>query len=354
MRVLLLLLGLLVVGAIGFYFWQESPQREFKLVSPVLLPSPPAANQKFPFPEISVWIPYWEEKRALGSLEDSAEKIKTISPMWYKLTSDGQLQEIPSSHKKEILDLAKKAGIPVIPTIGNDFDPQRVNLYLARYQVQESENLVEIAKQKGFGGWDLDWEEIDGQDKEQFSAFVSSLAEKLHRENLKLIVTVHAQTGTTNQWVGTKGQDLKVIGEAADQVRIMAYDFHSSTSHAGPVTPLDKLQEALSYNLSVIPREKIIIGLPTYGYDWVGEKGEPLQFTNFEERLNKYQVVASRDKDSMALTAQYRQNGENHTVWFEDAQSLAAKIKLAQSFGVSRFCLWHLGGEDPAIWQNLR
>ena len=49
----------------------------------------------------------------------------------------------------------------------------------------------------------------------------------------------------------------------------------------------------------------------------------------------------------------YRADGVDHEVWYEDAESIAAKLKLADAYGVGAVELWRLGGEDPGLWGSL-
>ncbi|MGE5334912.1 MAG: hypothetical protein ACM3N4_09460, partial [Nitrososphaerota archaeon] len=45
--------------------------------------------------------------------------------------------------------------------------------------------------------------------------------------------------------------------------------------------------------------------------------------------------------------------GHAHTVWYEDARSLNAKIALAVHDQVNGIVIWRLGGEDPGIWTEI-
>jgi spore germination protein YaaH len=43
-----------------------------------------------------------------------------------------------------------------------------------------------------------------------------------------------------------------------------------------------------------------------------------------------------------------------HEVWFEDSTSVAARFDLADRYGVGGISAWHLGLEDPLVWQLIR
>ena len=312
-----------------------------------------------PSPEFSAWIPWWDEERAITSLERTGKKLKFILPVWYRVDENGKISEISSNLKDKILKKAIDNNLSIIPTISNasttGFDPERVSILVSDQNLrkEEVENLVNLANKKGFGGWDLDFEQVYEKDRENYSKFVSVLSENLHKEGLLLSVTVHAQTGSVYDWEGTKGQDIKSIGKYADFVRIMAYDFHNQDSLPGPITPLSWLESILEYAVDVLPTEKIVLALPTYGYDWSEAKVKPVQYTDAVDLLNQQGKSWERDKKSHALTGEYDAAGEKHTLWFEDADSLKKKIEIAKKFGIYQFALWRLGGEDPKIWEKL-
>ena len=105
------------------------------------------------------------------------------------------------------------------------------------------------------------------------------------------------------------------------------------------------------YNSQFIPLEKIIIGLPTYGYDWSNNRGTPLQFAEIQTKLTNLKTTPTRDRTSSEMVLNYEQNGIGHTLWFEDSYSAKIKIDLALRTGINKFSFWYLGGEDPLLWE---
>ena len=130
----------------------------------------------------------------------------------------------------------------------------------------------------------------------------------------------------------------------------MAYDFHYDESDPGPVTPLDNLVQVIDYSLSHVPPEKLVLGVPTYGYDWTNKGGEALQYKQFLDLARQKNVTPSRDPISSAMTFVYKDQGAKHEVWYEDAQSTKTKIAYARSRGIYQFCFWRIGDEDPNTW----
>jgi len=309
--------------------------------------------------EISAWVPWWEEEKGLVSIRNDSAKLQTISPVWYQISDQGKLQETEGQYRDKIIELARSREIKIIPTISNakdfGFDPERVSEFLDNREDQESfaSEIIKVAVDSGFDGWDLDWEEIFPEDKDSYSAFLEYLAGRFDELGLLLSVSVHAQTGKESDWVGTKGQDLVRIGRHADFVRVMAYDFHHAGSAPGAVAPLEELVQVVEYNLSVIPVEKLVIGLPTYGYRWAMGSGQSMQYVEIKENIVALGAKVHLDEESFSKWSEYSLDGVDYTVWFDDSQTLAKKVNLIREYGIYQICLWHLGGEDEEIWEAL-
>jgi len=132
----------------------------------------------------------------------------------------------------------------------------------------------------------------------------------------------------------------------------MAYDYSWSGSTAGAITPLDWLDRVTAYAESVITPEKIIVGLPFYGFDWVGTAGKTVTYAS-----------ATKLAQTNGATIVHDANGEatftyagGHTVYFQDAAAYSKKIDVLRQKHphIGGFSAWCAGQEDPEIWHILR
>ncbi len=169
-------------------------------------------------------------------------------------------------------------------------------------------------------------------------------------------MTVHAKTAEPGTWPGARAQDWRAIGAAADEVRVMAYDYTSAGSPPGPVAPAAWVDQVLELATSLVPRDRIVLGVPTYGYDWTaGAEGTAVQWADVQAIADARNASPQWDSDHSAPWLRYTdERGRDHTVWYENARSLATKLDVARRHGVDRLVLWRLGGEDPDIWWTLR
>jgi spore germination protein len=308
---------------------------------------------------------FWDQGRGFDVIRANADLFSDISPFWY--TVDGAGRVIPfttnsgtSYEDPSILSFLRANGILVIPTVANIlngvWDGALVSRIIAD-PVLTSVNissLVQLAVTNGYDGIDLDYENLSASDRLAFTDFVDQLAAALHANGKLLTVNVYAKTSEPGTWSGPEAQDWWAIGQAADQVRIMTYEYHWSTSGPGPISPIDWVGDVLAFARTTIPSSKIMQGVPLYGYDWVGQSGVDHVWEDMMALATQYGATVNWDAASASPWFTYLVNRTRHTVWFENASSVDAKLQLNTTYDVGGVGFWRLGGEDPGTWTALR
>lgn len=302
---------------------------------------------------ISVWVAPWDQG-SLSSMQLNASNVDESNPVWYSLESDGRIKA--NWNAENATWRAAMTGTDLVPTIQNVV-AGRFNATLAANVISSAnreahaESIRQLVVSKGFDGIDIDYEALPASSRADFSAFVELLASKLHASGKQLSVTVHAKTSDSQSWSGPGSQDWQRIGAVADSVKIMAYDYHWATSVAGPLTPLDWLDKVATYAEATIPVSKIVIGLPWYGYDWVGKTGATVGHASAKNLALSKGATISYDANGEA-TFRY----DDHTVYFQDATSYEKKVDFirARHPRINAFAHWRGGNEDPDIWGVIR
>lgn len=302
---------------------------------------------------MSAWVPSWDPA-ALEVMRVQAGNLQETNPGWYTIAAGGTFT---TNYKADDPDMrAALAGTQLVPTIKNyvngKFDGALVATIVSDPALREkhAETLTQLVIDRGFDGIDIDYESVPTTARANFTAFITLLAGKLHDSRRMLSVTVHAKTTDTTR-NGPGAQDWAALGAVADSVKIMAYDKHWSTSEAGAISPLDWLDEVATYAESTIPEGKAIIGLPWYGYDWLGTSGKSVTFAQATATAQTAGVTVSHDVNGEAT---YTYDGR--TVFFQDAASYRAKIDMITKKHprIAGFAHWRVGSEDPAIWPIVR
>ena len=101
----------------------------------------------------------------------------------------------------------------------------------------------------------------------------------------------------------------------------------------------------LDYAVSVIPSEKILMGLPNYGYDWTlpfmrGTAAQSLSFSDAIELALRYGAEIQYDEQAQTPYFNYTADGQRHVVWFDDPRSIQAKLSLVDEYNLGGVSWW--------------
>ncbi|WP_233164108.1 glycosyl hydrolase family 18 protein [Chromobacterium sp. ASV23] len=217
-------------------------------------------------------------------------------------------------------------------------------------------NLVKFAQQNGFAGINVDFENVAQGDRYNFGNFVQTLARALHAKGLKLIVSVPAFSGADYDHPANYGYDLQALGAGADYLQIMTYDERIPDWSPGPVAGSDWMENDLDYAVSLVPAGKILNGIPAYGYDWQREGvGGMLHWKDTQALIDRYGAQPSYDAGTNSWTFRYgAADGSLHTVWTENARSVALKASLVNAYGLGGTSLYALGMDDAKFWSAVK
>jgi spore germination protein len=324
-------------------------------VTAVAVARPILSERSAPF-IAAVWLPVWDE-RGTSSLGPALENgVTEVSPTWATVRPGGALALTPPA--PEVVLRLGQEGVLVVPLVQNFDDGawqgEMVADILADPVLARAhrEALIEAALTNGWDGIDIDYENLPPMAGPQFIDFLTALRDDLHQHDLMLSVAVPARESDDDS--GTLAYSYQKLGQVADQVRLMTYDHSWSTSEAGPVAPVEWIEAVVAYAVERVPREKVMLGLATYGYDWVGGSGKNLQATDAVALAERVGVEPTWDDNAAASTFDYSEDGQAHTVWYENARSLELKQRIALAEGLRGVAIWHLGGEDPGVWTSIR
>jgi spore germination protein YaaH len=134
----------------------------------------------------------------------------------------------------------------------------------------------------------------------------------------------------------------------------MAYDYHWETSPPGAVAPAGWVDEVIAWTVTQIPAEKVVLGAVLLGYDWVGRAGITVDDETAAALAAAHRATIRRARDQSPWFTYSDPDGRAHTVWWEDARSVAVKLRVAARYRLGGVFFWRLGGEDPAVWSAVR
>jgi spore germination protein len=286
------------------------------------------------------------------TLQKSLPYLSYITPFSYGLTSEGNLVSLSD---EKIIEKALSYSVkPVmLLTTLNDsgvFDNTLSNILLEDEELQSRliSQILAVMQIKEYSALDVDFEFIYPEDKDAYVSFIKRLKDTLSPYGYEVWVALAPKTSDDQKGLLYEAHDYRELGEAADKVLLMTYEWGYTYGPSMAVAPLDKVREVVKYAVSRIPRNKIFMGIPNYGYDFtlpfVEGESRATTITNASAPLLAYEKGSQILFDEKSASPFFRYNEGNslHEVWFEDARSINDKLLLASEFELYGIGFWNL------------
>jgi spore germination protein YaaH len=335
----------------------------------VLLFSPVFAllgQAKTTTPTLERLMYYMDTDSGYASLKKNAGKIDILSPQAFTFDATGTLTADVSARMMNVWE--DHTRIKLMPLVENEhFDLTVAHALLTDTVAQDRliKDLVAIGKQNQYWGYQMDMEHMDHTDRALYTAFTKKMADALHAEGLQYSIAVVAKVSddpkdfSEKAWTKWGGVfDYAALHPYVDFITIMVYDQDDSV---GPTSTLTWYTKVIDYAKTVIPKEKLSIGIPFYGWEWIPGTGKKVSSHTYKFVTDqiKAKTVQSTQFNSVLgtgiMTFFVKKNGskENRVLWYENVESFKLKIGVLKKEGVRGFSAWALGQEDSRIWGEL-
>lgn len=314
-------------------------------------------KQPEPSPKLNLVWDHITQKSPNLSNQEKIEGLDILSPTWFAVIDEtGRLSSLADSN---YVEAAHAKGYKVWPLITNSFNPDLTGKVLADEKAQDAviTALSEYARQYNLDGINIDFENIYDSDKEKFVVFVDKLTKKLKQQNLVVSIDVTVPSNTPN-W--SRCYDRAKLGQIVDYVMVMTYDEHWRKSPvSGPVASLPWVEKGIQATLELVPKEKILLGLPFYTREWeettddYGQKtvsAKTLSMSAAQKIIDTYNLSPVWLNDQGVNYVEYNKNGNLYRIWLEDSKSISLKAALVQKYGLAGAASWRKGFEAQHIW----
>lgn len=385
---------LLITAITGYFLWKNT----LPLVSPIALIDVITGNSKASkSPKIVYgFFPYWNSKYAD---ELNISFLTHFAYFAVDLNPDGTINKINSQKEQEpgwnklksktvekLLYQSRFLGQKLVLTI-TAMDPELISAILKDNLTSATavSSIMSVYRDYHFDDLNIDFEYIgepSAQDRDGFVNFIRDLKIACQAQNkaCHLDIDIFADSASKNRlW------NLSALNPLVDRFIVMTYDYYRKTStQAGPVAPLTgKCHEFASTNCldqdimshlaqitKLLPSEKIILGIPFYGYEWqtadenflsntYPRTGSLASFSRIQSLPQDPSIssISARWSDTtLSPYLVFQKEKEIHQIHFEDARSLSEKIKLVKSANLGGIAIWALGYETPfsELWEPVK
>lgn len=298
-------------------------------------------------------------------LDQTLPYLSDLSVFSYGFTTEGDLI-FPTLDDTFMIEAALTVGVSPVLTLTPIGPDGRFSNYLITSMVNDPDawgnlirQLVATVQEKGFQGVDIDFEYILAEDAEAFAEFVGNVRLAINEIGYPVSVALAPKTSDDQPGLLYAGKNYALLGEAADKVLLMTYEWGYTYGPPMAVAPINKVREVVEYALTRIPAYKVNLGIPNYGYDWPLPFEQGVTAAKTIGNIEAVRIAIENDAqiqfDTTAMSPYFRyvKDGVEHEVWFEDVRSMEAKFNLVREFDLRGMGYWQIMKLFRANWLLL-
>jgi len=307
------------------------------------------------------------------SFADNTQLISQLPLFLYRFdrnnpTSVEKFGTFTDNEIEMLVSIAHRNNIMIMPVIHNllyESGGQEVSRAVVSRIVATAEtraaaisNIIALIDRFGFDGVNIDIEDVYMEDSGRLSQFYTELGRAMKNRGYFLSASVPSRIRDYPPFNPFSDPfDYSAIGAAVDQFIVMLYNEHGwPGSGPGPVVSSGWMTKVLAYTLTKMPAGKVVAAISVFGFDFNLTTGRNtyVTYAMAVELANRYNREIIFDQNTLTPMFSYTdEQGNRHEVWFENSDSIIAKMKLAWQQGISGVALWRLGMEDPSVWQRI-
>ncbi|TBL77876.1 LysM peptidoglycan-binding domain-containing protein [Paenibacillus thalictri] len=301
-------------------------------------------------------------QKGAQDVRDVASHLTYVSPFAYRMKADGTLEGVDDS---ALIRVALASNVLPMMAITNfsatEAGTGLAHTILSSVELQEKllSNILGIMKEKGYRGLNIDFENVSPEDRVHYNEFLQRAVDRLHPEGYFVSSDLAPKTSSEQTGLLYEAHDYEAHGRILDFVVLMTYEWGYRKGPPQAISPIDQIRKVLDYAVTVIPRDKILMGFQVYARDWLlphvqGQEAETFDMQEAIRRAVEHQVQIQYNETAASPFFRYTDNqGRRHEVWFEDARSAQAKFDLVKEYDLRGLSYWVLGYPFPQNWYLL-
>jgi spore germination protein len=301
--------------------------------------------------------------------EEGAQEVRSVSrhltyvsPFGYRITAAGGLEAINDTATIQAAIANRVQPMMAITNFSaTEAGTQLAHTILSNPDLQDRllTNILTTMRSKGYRGLNVDFENVSPGDRELYNQFLQRTVDRLHPEGFFVSSSLAPKTSGEQKGLLYEAHDYPAHGEILDFVVLMTYEWGYRLGPPQAISPVNQMRAVINYAVSVIPRNKILMGFQLYARDWLiphvqGQEAETFSMQEAIRRAVRYGAVIQYQQRTESPFFRYTdERGRQHEVWFEDARSAQAKFNLVKEFNLRGISYWVLGYPFPQNWVLL-
>jgi len=300
---------------------------------------------------------------SMDVLRKTLPYLTYLSIFSYEVKPDGSFRPINDEPLIAAARAANVAPLMVITNLreGGGFDSDLAKTILTNEQVQDTliNNVIENLRAKNYTGLDIDFEYVYPENREDYNNFLRKVSSGLRPLGYSITTALAPKIAADQPGLLYEAHDYPVHGALVDHVILMTYEWGYTFGPPMAVAPINEVRKVINYAISAIPRRKILMGIPNYGYDWVlpyveGSRATTISNVGAVDLARREGAAIQYDQTAQApFFNYYDDNGRQHVVWFDDARSMEARLRLVNQYNLGGVSYWTIGRFFPQNWLVL-
>lgn len=328
---------------------------------------PPINEEKIALPKLQwpinlTWEAVYSNNPDVSKIQDMPG-LNVISPTWfYLLNEEG---DVGNSASLDYVKWAKSKKYQVWGLFSNSFEPERTHVALKDYQTRQKiiRQLFQYANMYQLDGLNIDFENVNVEDRDLVTQFVKELTVQMHQAGLivSMDITFISSSGNWSQFY-----DREKLAHIVDYLIVMAYDEHWGNSPvAGSVASLPWVEDNLKKLLEVIPNERLILGVPTYTRIWkeqttpdgnIEVSSKAYNMDDANQWIKDHGLTVTYDEKTGQDYAEYYDEKEKalYKVWLENGKSLQKRSSLVHQYQLAGMASWNRSFANENAWKTIQ
>ena len=307
-----------------------------------------------------------------------AEEMDAVSAGWSRMTWDGETAilrttsadgneyAIPSGYE-EVTDYLSNQDVPLHLSVFMDGEDLKSLLASGEGRAQAVAQIVnevtvdyQTIGENPYSGVTIDFEGLRSAQRADFTAFLTALDAELEAlgKDLYVCVSPILDGGYDASY---SGYDYAAIGDLADKLILMAYDYDTrdmgdfvgTTYYRTAATvPMDQVYLGLKVLMDRVDPDKVLLGFSARAAAWqIDETGDLLSGSPVYPTAETVAARLAQPDTETGWSDTYQQSyaiyttedGGRYFLWYQDDTSIQTELRCAKLLGVSGASLWRLG-----------
>lgn len=324
--------------------------------------SPPfAAKQNCTLEKVVYgWHPYWVGSAYTNYQWDLLSHFSFFS---YEVNpNDGTANDTHGWSTSAAVDAALASGNTKVTLCVTLFSGHSTFFSSSTSQQTLITNLINMVQSRGAHGVNIDFEGLPSSQATNFANFMVNLSNQMHAAIPgSEVSTVLYAVDWSNVF------DFSIMEPEVDHYIIMGYGYYySGSSNAGPTDPLYHFGSSYNYTLSRtityylddgVPADKLILGLPSYGYEWATSSTSIPSSTTGSGTARTYAYVQNNsvgeysvanhtwEANSFSDNFTY-DNGGTQQCFISQDSAWQKRLEHVRNTGIGGIGIWALGYDN--------